>query len=76
MADFSMCKAIYNCIQKDICQRYTYTPEPNDQTYMRFHNICDKDNDWYWFYGDRSQMVKVELIEDKAEELVVKEDET
>ena len=72
MADISMCKAIYNCIQKDICHRFNAIPEENDQVYMRFHNICDKDNDWFYFYGDRSQLIKAELIE---EELVVKEDE-
>ena len=68
-----MCKAIYNCIQKDMCQRFIATPDPNDQTYMRFHNICGKNNDWFYFYGDRSQLTKAELIE---EESVVKEDDT
>jgi len=68
LANISMCKAVNNCIQKDICYRFNAIPEPIDQVYMRFHNLCFLENDWYWFYGDRSKMVHVELIEEKEED--------
>jgi len=63
-----MCKAINNCIQKDICHRYNATPEQNDQAYIRFHNLCFLENNFQWFYGDRSKMIKPELIPDIVKE--------
>jgi len=67
-----MCKHD-KCIQKDICSRFNTIPEPNEQqVYMRFWNLCFLENDWYWFYGDRNKMIKVELIEEK-EKLLPKE---
>lgn len=58
------------CFQKDVCPRFIAIPEPNDQVYMKFKNKCYPKNDWYWFYGDRSKMVKAEMIEEKEEEKV------
>jgi len=62
-----MCR-FTECLQKNICHRFNAIPEPVEQVYMRFHNLCDKNNDWYWFYGDRSKMINIELIEDKGGE--------
>lgn len=67
MANFSMCKWS-TCIQKDVCQRFSGIPETNNQQiYMHFENKCCLKNDWYWFYGDRSKMIKVELLIEENE---------
>ena len=61
-----MCR-FTECLQKNICHRFNAIPEPIEQVYMRFHNLCFLENDYQWFYGDRSKMVQVELIEEKEE---------
>ena len=68
MASLSMCRAVNNCIQKDICYRYNVVPEIVDQVYMKFHNLCFLENDWFYFWGDRDKMIKPELIEEKEGE--------
>ena|GEM_PF-5482042 len=75
MADLSMCKW-ERCIQKEVCQRFIAPPETEtEQIYMHFENKCSKNNDWFWFYGDRSNMV-VEEETVLIEEIVKEEDVT
>jgi len=59
MSNMSLCQH-NKCIQKDICQRFTTIYDP---TGIKFYNLCDQKNDYYWFYGDRSKLVVVDLIE-------------
>jgi len=47
-----------------VCSRFLYKNSFNP-VYIKFKNICLKEDNWQWFYGDRSKMVQVELIEDK-----------
>ena len=61
MANYSQCNW-GKCVQNPICRRYI---EEYNENVMRFENLCDQDNNWKWFYGDRSNMIKVELLEDK-----------
>lgn len=75
MANLSMCK-YDKCIQKELCHRFNAIPEPdNQQVYMRFENICLESNEYQWFWGDRSKLIKVELIVELIEE-TKKEDDT
>jgi len=63
-----MCK--WNkCIQKTICHRFNAIPEANNQVYMHFENLCFEKNEYKWFWGDRSKLIKVELIEEKVEDI-------
>jgi len=71
MISLSLCRWD-KCIQKSICTRYNANQENNNQI-MHFENLCDQNNDWKWFYGDRSKMIKVELLED---EVINKKEET
>jgi len=50
-----------------VCSRFLYKNYSNP-VYIKFKNICSKEDNWQWFYGDRSKMVKVELIEEKEGE--------
>jgi hypothetical protein len=67
MVSLSLCKWD-KCVQKNICVRYNAKQENNNQI-MHFENLCDQNNDWKWFYGDRSKIIKVELIEEKTEDI-------
>ena len=70
---FDVCLCEYSdCQQAMICSRFLYKNSSNP-IYIKFKNICDPSNDFQWFYGDRSQMVKDSLIE---EEIVMEEDDT
>lgn len=68
MASLSLCRW-EKCVQKHICVRYNATKENNNQI-MHFENLCFEQNDWKWYYGDRSKIIKVELIEEKKEEKI------
>jgi len=61
MSDISQCKWD-KCIQKSTCHRFNAIPEPdNQQVYMHFENKCGKYNDYYWYWGDRNNIVKEEV---------------
>jgi len=74
MANLSMCKW-EKCVQNPICHRYNAIPEAKDQVYMHFENLCDQNNNWKWYYGDKDKMIKVELIEDEIIKTKEKEEE-
>ena len=49
VADLSMCK-YEKCEKKDTCYRFKATPNPYEQSYMKFENICDIQNDFQWYW--------------------------
>ena len=72
MVNYSQCSWI-KCIQKTVCPRYI---EPKNENVLHFENLCSEKNDWKWFYGDRSKMIKVELLEEKEINKEEEEEET
>ena len=65
MFDFCLCE-YSDCLQSMVCNRFLYKNSSNP-VYIKFKNICSKEDNWQWFYGDRSKMIQVELIKDKEE---------
>jgi len=51
-----------------MCDRFFYKNSSNP-VFIKFKNICDQSNDWMWFYGDRSKLIKPELIEEINEKV-------
>jgi hypothetical protein len=70
MVNYSQCNW-GKCIQKTVCSRYI---EPKNNNVLHFENLCFEKNDWKWFYGDRSKMIKVKLIEEKKEDVMHNEE--
>jgi len=65
--DFCLCE-YSDCIQSMMCDRFFYKNSSNP-VFIKFKNICDQSNDWMWFYGDRSKLIKPELIEEINEKV-------
>jgi len=60
--DFCLCE-YSDCQQSMMCSRFLYKNSSNPVC-IKFKNLCYQSNDWMWFYGDRSKLIKPELIPD------------
>jgi lipoate synthase len=56
MPDITMCSNAI-CPKREICYRYVCIPD-QWQSYMEFHNICTRENNFKWFYNIDGRPIK------------------